>query len=496
MSETVKPPLPSGLVAFVKRDCPTCVLVAPVLAQLARDATSSPSTARTIPRFRRARARRRPPRSNCRGITGSRPCRRCSASTNGERGRRAPSAGTAASGRRSPASTASGAELPAWRPGCGSLSASIPIWHAELRRALRRLDAARAARRARRARGRDRGAVRARLERRPAGRAADRGARAARCSRARRATPDEIVAVVPPDLVECTVEKVAINAVMAGCKPEYLPVVLAAVEAACTDEFNMHGVLATTMPVGPVIIVNGPIRRAIGMNSRHQRLRPGQPRQRDDRPRAAARGPQRRRRPARRGRPRHLRQPRQDRASASPRTRRARRGRRSRSDFGAAPGTNTVTLFAGRRAAQHRRPAVARSRIAGAHACRVSAHAAPPEAACWRSTASSSIGPEHARVFREAGWEQGASCSHGCASCCRSRARSSCAAPAASPRACPSISPDATLPKFRPGGLLHRPRGGGGGALLGHHRRLGERRDRQHARSQAIGHERGGRCRR
>ena len=67
---------------------------------------------------------------------------------------------------------------------------------------------------------------------------------------------------MPPDLVECTVEKVAINAVMAGCRPEYLPVVLAAVEAACTDEFNMHGVLATTMPVGPVLIVNGRSPRA------------------------------------------------------------------------------------------------------------------------------------------------------------------------------------------------------------------------------------------
>ncbi len=78
--------------------------------------------------------------------------------------------------------------------------------------------------------------------------------------------PDEIVAVVPPDLVECTVEKIAINAVLAGCKPEYLPVVLAAVEAACTDTFNIHGVLATTMPVGPVIIVNGPIRSRIRMN--------------------------------------------------------------------------------------------------------------------------------------------------------------------------------------------------------------------------------------
>ncbi|HEY3702073.1 MAG TPA: thioredoxin [Acidimicrobiales bacterium] len=78
---------------------------------------------------------------------------------------------------------------------------------------------------------------------------------------------DEVVAIVPPDLVECTVEKAAINAVMAGCRPEYLPLVLAAVEAVCTDEFNGHGLLATTYFSGPVAIVNGPIRQAIGMNS-------------------------------------------------------------------------------------------------------------------------------------------------------------------------------------------------------------------------------------
>jgi len=77
----------------------------------------------------------------------------------------------------------------------------------------------------------------------------------------------DIVATVPPDLVDITVEKVAISAVMAGCLPEYLPWVLTAVEAACTDEFNMHGLLATTMPVGPVIICSGPGTRAIGMNS-------------------------------------------------------------------------------------------------------------------------------------------------------------------------------------------------------------------------------------
>lgn len=79
--------------------------------------------------------------------------------------------------------------------------------------------------------------------------------------------PDEIVAVVPPDLAPCSVEKVAINAVMAGCRPEYLPIVLAAVEAACTDTFNGHGVLSTTWFAAPVVMVNGPIAPAIGMNS-------------------------------------------------------------------------------------------------------------------------------------------------------------------------------------------------------------------------------------
>ncbi|MGY1618199.1 thioredoxin family protein [Geodermatophilus sp. SYSU D00691] len=79
--------------------------------------------------------------------------------------------------------------------------------------------------------------------------------------------PDEVVAVVPPDLVECTVEKVAVNAVLAGCLPEHLPVVLAAVEAACRDEFALHGVLATTYFAGPVLVVNGPVTRRLRMNS-------------------------------------------------------------------------------------------------------------------------------------------------------------------------------------------------------------------------------------
>ncbi len=81
-----------------------------------------------------------------------------------------------------------------------------------------------------------------------------------------RRDPQELVAVVPPNMGEATVEKVAINAVMAGCRPEYLPVVLAGLEAVCTDEFNIHGVMATTMGAAPVMVVNGPIRQRIGMN--------------------------------------------------------------------------------------------------------------------------------------------------------------------------------------------------------------------------------------
>lgn len=79
--------------------------------------------------------------------------------------------------------------------------------------------------------------------------------------------PQEIIGLIPPNQAPCTVEKVAINAVLAGCKPEYLPVVLAAVEAALIDEFCMHGVLATTYFSGPVVIVNGPLAQAIGMNA-------------------------------------------------------------------------------------------------------------------------------------------------------------------------------------------------------------------------------------
>ena len=87
--------------------------------------------------------------------------------------------------------------------------------------------------------------------------------------------PQEVVGLVPPALAPATVEKIAVNAVMAGCKPEYLPVVLAAVEAVLDESFAMHGVLATTMFVGPVVIVNGAIRRQIGMNAKGNALGQG-----------------------------------------------------------------------------------------------------------------------------------------------------------------------------------------------------------------------------
>jgi len=80
-------------------------------------------------------------------------------------------------------------------------------------------------------------------------------------------SPQEILGKCPPHMRELTVEKVAVNAVMSGCKPEYLPVVLAAVEAVMDEQFGLHGVVATTMYVSPVLVVNGPVRKRIGMNA-------------------------------------------------------------------------------------------------------------------------------------------------------------------------------------------------------------------------------------
>jgi hypothetical protein len=76
----------------------------------------------------------------------------------------------------------------------------------------------------------------------------------------------DLVGEVAPNYGRATVEKVAINAVMAGCRPEYLPVVLTAVEAACDPSFNLHGVSTSTHFSAPLIVVHGPIRPRIGLN--------------------------------------------------------------------------------------------------------------------------------------------------------------------------------------------------------------------------------------
>lgn len=258
-----RPALPSGLVAFVKRSCPTCELVAPVLGEIAartkltiysqddpafpdgldvQDETSLERSWRheieTVPTLVRVED----------GVEARRVL-------GWHRGEWEEITGIGGLGR----------ELPDWRPGCGSLSVD-PNREAELRVRFegdrlhsRRVELAELEdeQEAMHARGWSDGLplvpptekrVLAMLE---------------GTTRA----PTEIVAVVPPNLAPCSVEKVAVNAVMAGCLPEHLPVVLAALEAVCTDQFNMHGVLATTMGVTPTLIVNGPIRKRLGMNS-------------------------------------------------------------------------------------------------------------------------------------------------------------------------------------------------------------------------------------
>ena len=263
-SDPSSPPLPDGLVAVVKRDCPTCELVVPVLDDLhgragltviTQDDPHFPADAdwvrhdsdlalswhhgiETVPTVLRV--------------------------ANGVEQRR-----TVGWSRdeweRLTGVDGLGDGLPDWRPGCGSLSVD-PAHADEL--AVRFGGSGLRSRRVELAALEDEWEA-----------MWDRGwsdglpvvppteARVLRMLEGTTRAPSEIVATVPPTLVECSVEKVAVNAVMAGCEPEHLPVVIAAVEAACTDEFNMHGVLATTMSVGPVLVVSGPIAKRIGMNS-------------------------------------------------------------------------------------------------------------------------------------------------------------------------------------------------------------------------------------
>lgn len=85
---------------------------------------------------------------------------------------------------------------------------------------------------------------------------------------------EQIVAVLEPALGSATVEKIAVNAVMAGCKPEQLPVVLAATEAIAEPQFCLRATAMSTGPHAPLIVVNGPLAGQIGMNSGRGALGP------------------------------------------------------------------------------------------------------------------------------------------------------------------------------------------------------------------------------
>lgn len=78
--------------------------------------------------------------------------------------------------------------------------------------------------------------------------------------------PDESLGRVPPRMGHATIFKIAVNAVMAGCKPEYLPVVITAVEAALDPMTNLRAALTTTYVSWPLIVVNGPVREELGIN--------------------------------------------------------------------------------------------------------------------------------------------------------------------------------------------------------------------------------------
>lgn len=264
------PRLPAdGLVVVVKRECPTCQLVEPVLAELSgvtvyvqddpafprgvadvRDDTALDvslalgiETVPTVIRFADGA-------EVARTVGWSRPA-----------------------WRELTGIGSLGAQLPEHRPGCGSRTLDPDVADELL---VRRRGASLAARRLEIAALEDESEAmfdRGFTDGLPV--VAPTPVRVLRMLDGTSRAPSEVVAVVPPNLVEATVEKVAINAVMAGCRPEYLPVVLAAVEAACTDEFNAHGLLATLWGAGPAIVVNGPVAAEIGMNAKGNALGQG-----------------------------------------------------------------------------------------------------------------------------------------------------------------------------------------------------------------------------
>ena len=82
-----------------------------------------------------------------------------------------------------------------------------------------------------------------------------------------RRSPDEVIAEIPPLGGRATVERIAVNAVMAGCLPEHMPVIVTSLQAMMDERFNLRGVQCSTGIHTPLLIINGPIVKRLGINS-------------------------------------------------------------------------------------------------------------------------------------------------------------------------------------------------------------------------------------
>ena len=260
----MKPQLPDGLVAIVKRECATCVMVDPLFTNIAASGTPLTVYTQDDPTFPASVSAIHDADLSVSWHYDIETVPTLLRIENGEEVDRTFGWSKDAWQKFTGISDL-GAELPVMRPGCGSLSVD-PNLEDELR--VRFTSSTLHSRHVELASAEDEFEsmfTRGWTDGLPV--IPPTPERVLRMLTGTTRSPQDVVAIAPPNLVELTVEKIAINAVMAGALPEYLPWIITALEAVCNDEFNMHGVLATTMPVGPVIICNGPGTKAIGMNS-------------------------------------------------------------------------------------------------------------------------------------------------------------------------------------------------------------------------------------
>ncbi|MDP4702874.1 MAG: thioredoxin family protein [Ilumatobacteraceae bacterium] len=260
----MKPQLPDGLVAIVKRECATCVMVDPLFANIAASGTPLTVYTQDDPTFPASVSAIHDADLSVSWHYDIETVPTLLRIENGEEADRT-FGWSKDAWQKFTGITDLGADLPVMRPGCGSLSVD-PNLEDELR--VRFTSSTLHSRHVELASAEDEFEsmfTRGWTDGLPV--IPPTPERVLRMLTGTTRSPQDIVAIAPPNLVELTIEKIAINAVMAGALPEYLPWIITALEAVCNDEFNMHGVLATTMPVGPVIICNGPGTKAIGMNS-------------------------------------------------------------------------------------------------------------------------------------------------------------------------------------------------------------------------------------